>query len=105
MRRLILSSGLLAAVLMAAPQPALTQQADQPVGGGGGVQRDPGTGGTTGTGTPSTRPSDQPIGGGGDMRRGGTEPGPGGQPSMRPSDQPPAGGGGQQRPGPADPPR
>jgi len=38
MRRLILSSGLLAAMVMVAPQSALAQ-ANQPLGGGGDMQR------------------------------------------------------------------
>jgi hypothetical protein len=37
MRRLILTTGLLAAALMAMPQSALAQ-ANQPIGGGGGAQ-------------------------------------------------------------------
>jgi hypothetical protein len=106
MRRLILLSGVLAAALMATPQSALTQQTDQPVGGGGGVQRDtgPAPGGTTGA-APGARQPDQPIGGGGGVQRD-TGPAPGGTtPSTRPSDQPPGGGGAQQRPGPGEPQR
>ena len=65
MRTLILSSGLLAAALMAA-QPTFAQS-QQPLGGGGDQQRpgvaEPGTSGAA----PRTAPSNQPLGGGGDI--------------------------------------
>ena len=97
MRTLILSSGLLAAALMAAPQSAFAQaqekefclesptgsrnclydtfeQCQQVLGGravGGGCIPNPArSAGTTGQGgTPDMRPSPQPPGGGGGMQR------------------------------------
>src|SRR5262245_9101002 len=68
MRTLILSSALLAVVLMAAPQSA-SAQANQPLGGGGGQQTPNPSAPSPGVGSPSARPSDQSIGGGGDQQR------------------------------------
>ena len=100
MRRLILTTGLLAAALMATPQSALAQ-VNQPIGGGGGERlpnpSDPQMG------SPSTRPSDESVGGGREMRRDGTEPGTSAGPRMRPSDQPIGGGGGEHEPNPSAP--
>jgi hypothetical protein len=96
MRRLILTTGLLAAALMAMPQSALAQ-ANQPLGGGGGMQQPNPSEPRTGR-SPSTRPSDESVGAGEMQRR--TEPGTRG---VRPDDQPIGGGGGVQEPNPSGP--
>jgi hypothetical protein len=96
MRRLILTTGLLAAALIAIPQFA-SAQGNQPAGGGGGQQQlnpgEPLTGG-------SMRPRDESIGAG-EMRRD-NGPGPSVGPGMQ-RDQSAGGGGGQQLPNPDEP--
>jgi len=96
MRRLILTTGLLAVALLATPQSALGQFT-QPPGGGGGQQQpnpaDPRLGGGQGM-----RPGDEAVGRGDNMRRD-VEP----RRGMQPGDQPIGGGGGMQEPNPAAP--
>ena len=99
MRRLILTTGLLAAALMAMPQSA-SAQSNQPIGGGGG-ERLPNPSDPLAGDRPSTRPSDESVGGG-EMRRN-AEPRTGGTPRMLPSDQPIGGGGGEHLPNPSAP--
>ena len=102
MRRLILTTGLLAVALMATPQSA-SAQLNQPPGGGGGQQQpnlsDPRLGDRPDA-RPSMRPSDESIGGGGgqQMPNPSAPPRTGGNRNMAPSDQPIGGGGGMQEP-------
>jgi len=95
MRRLILTTGLLAAALMATPQSA-SAQGNQPVGGGGGQQQ-PNLSEPRSGGSQRVRPGDESVGAGErrDIERGTR--------GMAPSDQPVGGGGGQQDPNPSRP--